>query len=99
MELKIEIEKRSGKRIRLIIEGQDYTLGNLLQEALLRDDRVEGAGFYITHPLIKKMILEIRFKSEVNDPLSIIIEDINKFKTDLLNIRELILKIVGDKRD
>ena len=97
--MKIEIEKRGKKRIRLILENEDYTIGNLLQEALLRDSRIEGAGFYITHPLIKKLVLEVRFKKEVENPLDIIIEDVNKFKEDLMNIKKEILKVVGEKHD
>lgn len=90
----IKIEKKSDKRIRLIIKDQDYTLGNLIQEALLRDKRVEGAGFYISHPLLKELILEVRFKNKVEDPISIIIEDIEKFKGELANIKKEILKVV-----
>ncbi len=93
----IRIEKKSAKRIRLIIKGQDYTLGNLIQEALLRDDRIEGAGFYISHPLLKEMILEVRFKKEIENPLDIIIEDVEKFKDEMSNIkREIIKAVKGD---
>ena len=91
----IKIEKKSNKRIRLILKNQDYTLGNLIQEALLRDNRIEGAGFYISHPLIKELILEVRFKEKVENPIDIIIEDIEKFKEELSNIREEILKTVS----
>lgn len=86
--MEIYIEEKGRKRIRFVIKGGDYTLGNLIQEALLSDERVEGAGYHISHPLLKEMIFEIRFKKSVKDPFAIVKEDLEKFKKGIVNIKK-----------
>jgi DNA-directed RNA polymerase subunit L len=90
--LEIRIEKVERRRVRLIIKGEDYTPGNLIQEALLADDRIEGAGYYIAHPLLQEMVFEVRFKEDVDDPFAIILEDVERLKEEIKGLRENLAK-------
>jgi len=84
----IEIIEVKENYLKMKILNEDYTLGNIIQKALLDDERIIGAGFYIPHPLKKELILEVFFKDEIpmKEWKNIIIEDIK-------NIREYIAKI------
>jgi DNA-directed RNA polymerase subunit L len=92
----IKVEKAGKYRLKLIIKGEDYTLGNLIQHALMQNENIEGAGFHITHPLIKEMVFEIRLKKNLRKPLKIIVDDIEKFIDKIVNIKEEIIKEIGD---
>jgi len=84
----IEIIEVKENYLKMKILEEDYTLGNVIQKALLDDERIIGAGFYIPHPLKQEMIFEVFFKDNIpmKEWKNIIIEDIK-------NIREYIAKI------
>ena len=63
--MKVEILKIEKGRMRLKIEGETFTFGNILQKALLEDDRILGAGFHQPHPFKKEIIFDIYFKDDV----------------------------------
>lgn len=86
--MEVRIDRIDKKRIRFVIKGEDYTLGNLIQEALLLNDNVETAGYYITHPLSKEMLFEVRFKKAVEDPIKIIKDSVEKLRMDLIEVRK-----------
>ena len=58
--MKVTVIKEEGNELRLEIEGEGHTIGNLLQQELLEDKRVEISGYDIPHPLINSAILYIR---------------------------------------
>lgn len=93
----VEIVYRGDKKIKLRIKGEDYTLGNLLQKALLEDERVEGAGFIIPHPLKKEIVMHVFMKNEDDDPIQVIKEGIERLKRDMENIKEAIRKGLEEK--
>lgn len=96
--MEIEILKVEDKMIRFSIKGEDYTLGNLLQNAFLADKRVMGAGFYISHPLSKKIIFTIFLKRKTNPSTAkkIIIGNVEKIKRYLLKIKSEMETQIGE---
>ena len=58
--MKIKIIAEEGNELKIEIEGEGHSLGNLLQQELLEDKRVEIAGYDVPHPLINSAILYIR---------------------------------------
>ncbi len=78
--MKVEIVKVEKGRMRLKIEGETFTFGNLLQKALLEDKRVLGAGFHQPHPFKKEIIFDVYFKDDValDDYKAIVLESADK---------------------
>ena len=91
--MEIKIEYINKKRVRFTIKGEDYTLGNLVQEALLKNENIETAGYYITHPLSKEMLFEVRFKKSVKNPIEIIRNSVEKLCKELIEVEKKLKKI------
>lgn len=85
--MKIEVISKDQRKIKFKIFDEDHTLGNILEEMLLKDKRVKGAGFTVTHPLKKAVVMNVFLKTEKNDPLTVVEENIEKLKTYLEDIR------------
>jgi len=94
MDIKIIEIKENYLKMKVLDE--DYTLGNIIQKALLDDEKIIGAGFYIPHPLKREMIFEIFFKDDVpmKDWKNIIIEDIKNIREYITKIKEKLVEIL-----
>ncbi len=88
--MEIKILKIEDKILRFSILNGDFTVGNLIQKALLDDKRILGAGFYMAHPLTKELIFTVFYKESVDHKKAkeIILEAINKIKSDLMKLKE-----------
>jgi DNA-directed RNA polymerase subunit L len=60
--LKVNILNKSGKELKIELEGTGHGLCNLLQKQLLEDKNVDMAGYDIPHPLASNPIIYIRMK-------------------------------------
>ena len=60
--LKINVIKKSGKELKIEIEGTGHGFCNLLQKRLLDDKNVDMAGYDIPHPLASNPVIYIRMK-------------------------------------
>ncbi len=49
-----------------LFEGEDHTVGSLLQQELLKNPNVHYAGYILDHPLEKNIRLEIKNYVDVN---------------------------------
>ncbi|UCD95882.1 MAG: DNA-directed RNA polymerase subunit L [Candidatus Bathyarchaeota archaeon] len=49
--MKVKVLRRNQKELEIEIEGEGHPLCNVLQEALISDERVDFAGYDIPHPL------------------------------------------------
>jgi DNA-directed RNA polymerase subunit L len=94
--LDIKIERTGKNRLRFIVKGEDHTLGNLIQHALMEDENIESAGFHVSHPLLKEMIFEVRFKQGIRKPINLIAKDLERFIDKLINIKNEMLTKIGD---
>jgi DNA-directed RNA polymerase subunit L len=65
LKLKVNVVKKSGKELKIEIEGAGHGLCNLLQKKLLEDKGVDMAGYDIPHPLASNPIIYIRMKGTV----------------------------------
>lgn len=77
----------SNTELKITLENQDHTFGNLIRTYLLQDSRVLFAGYRIIHPLDNKLLLNIKSKSNY-DCNQILEENINFLKKDLQNIKK-----------
>ena len=60
--MNVNILKKGADEIRIEIEGESHTFCNVLQKALLEDESVETASYYISHPLVSNPILYVKVK-------------------------------------
>lgn len=93
MDIRFEVVDK--RRVRFVIKEGDYTIGNLIQQALLADENVETAGYYISHPLIKDLIFEVRFKRAVKDPVEVIRQDVERLKEGIEELKRRVEELKG----
>jgi len=60
--LKINIIKKTGKELKIELEGADHGLCNLLQKRLLEDRGVDMGGYDVPHPLASNPVIYVRTK-------------------------------------
>ncbi len=84
-----EIVVRTDKELRVKIEGESHTLGNLLTKLAYKKKGVEAALYFIEHPLRQVLWITIRTDGSV-DPYKVFLETIddaikymNKFVEEL----------------
>jgi len=84
--LEVEILSSDEKTLKFKIVGENHTLGNLIQDMLLRDKRVTGAGFTRPHPLEQEIVFDV-FLSK-GEPIGVLRENVEKVKKYLDELRE-----------
>ncbi|MFQ5950730.1 MAG: RpoL/Rpb11 RNA polymerase subunit family protein [Candidatus Geothermarchaeales archaeon] len=91
--MEVEILSSDEKTLKFKIVGEDHTLGNLIQEMLLRDKRVKGAGFTRPHPLEQEIVFNLFLNK--GDPLQVLSESVEKLKKFLDELRKKVEKADG----
>jgi DNA-directed RNA polymerase subunit L len=67
--------------LKIQVEGEGHTFGNLLQETLLEDKTVDWAGYDQPHPLFSSSIVTVRMKGE-SQPVKALERASKKIRTD-----------------
>lgn len=90
--MQVEVQSFDNKMLRFAIKGCDYTLSNLLQFILLKDRNIQGAGFYIPHPLQREVIFTVFFKKTVewSEAKGIIMDNIRKLREYIMEIKNVV---------
>ena len=60
--VRIKILDKTRNELKIEVEGEGHTFCNVLQEALLKDERVDLAGYDIAHPLTANPTIYLRTK-------------------------------------
>lgn len=60
----VKVLKKSRNELRLEVEGEGHTFCNVIQKALLEDERVDLAGYSISHPLTASPVIYVRTKGQ-----------------------------------
>ncbi len=99
--MEVKILEKGDKIFKFSVKGEDYTIGNLLQEFVLEDNRVLGAGFTISHPLTKELVFTIFFKRKTSEKTAkkIILDNINKVIKYLDNLNKKVNEALGSEKD
>ena len=79
--MKINVLKRSKGLLKVEVEGEGHTFGNLMQETLLEDKSVDWAGYDQPHPLFRQSIITLRMKGE-SQPEKALERASKKIRTD-----------------
>lgn len=64
--MKVRILKKTKNELKIEIDGEGHTFCNAIQKALLKDERVELAGYNIEHPLSSSPTIFLRTKRASN---------------------------------
>ncbi len=89
--LKLELENNT---MRIELEGEDHTLGNLLAKTMLREKGVTYAGYRIEHPLRPKLVIEVTTDGSISPVEAVrravakILEINKKFQEQFLQLLE-----------
>jgi DNA-directed RNA polymerase subunit L len=75
--LKINIIKKTGKELKIELEGADHGLCNLLQKRLLEDRGVDMGGYDVPHPLASNPVIYVRTKG-VSKPEEVLLKAAEK---------------------
>jgi len=62
--MKVKILTKSQKELRMEVEGEGHTFCNVIQNALLKDERVDLAGYSVRHPLTSSPVIYVRTKGQ-----------------------------------
>ncbi len=62
--MNLKVLKRSKGLLKVEVDGEGHSFGNLLQEALMEDKSVDWAGYDLPHPLFSQPIVTVRMKGE-----------------------------------
>ncbi|UCE95729.1 MAG: DNA-directed RNA polymerase subunit L [Candidatus Bathyarchaeota archaeon] len=87
--MKIVILNKTKNELKVRIDGEGHTFCNVVQKALLKDKRVELAGYDIPHPLTSSPIIYLRTKERSNpvktlrDATRDVLKDTDAFKAAL----------------
>jgi DNA-directed RNA polymerase subunit L len=64
--MKVEILNKTSNELKIKIDGEGHTFCNIIQKALLNDERVDIAGYDIPHPLTASPVIYLRTKGRSN---------------------------------
>jgi DNA-directed RNA polymerase subunit L len=77
--LKIKIIKNKEGYLKLqITETDPHTLFNLLREELLKDDKVDFAGYWRDESFYESLIFQLRMNKKTSDPIQAINEALER---------------------
>ena len=62
--MKVNVLNKSKGLLKVEVEGEGHSFGNLMQETLLEDKTVDWAGYDQPHPLFRQSIITVRMKGE-----------------------------------
>jgi DNA-directed RNA polymerase subunit L len=80
----------------ILFDGEEHTLGNILQFAFLRNPSINYAGYFIPHPLKKSMTVSVSFVNKDDNSF----ENVKKVLSDTLaNIVREIRYVADEWRD
>lgn len=61
--MQVKILNKTGKELKIEVRGEGHTFCNVIQKALLKDERVDLAGYRVPHPLTSSPVIYVRTKT------------------------------------
>ncbi|MHA1222063.1 MAG: RpoL/Rpb11 RNA polymerase subunit family protein [Candidatus Heimdallarchaeaceae archaeon] len=79
--MEIKILKEDEGYIKFTVKKTDpHTLFNVLREELLKNEKVDFAGYWRDESFYESVIFQIRMKEKTSDPIQAIYEALDKLK-------------------
>lgn len=97
--MEIRVLNRAKHELKIEVTGEGHTFCNILQSTLLKDDRVELAGYRIPHPLNSNPIIYIRTKKRTRTtPEKVLLDAVNEVKKQIKAFRDTFTQALDDQR-
>ena len=62
--MEVKILKKSHNELKMEATGEGHTFCNVIQKALLKDKRVDMAGYSVPHPLTSNPVIYVRTRGQ-----------------------------------
>lgn len=62
--MRVRTLKKLHNELKMEVEGEGHTLCNVIQRALLKDERVDLAGYNVPHPLTSSPVIYVRTRGQ-----------------------------------
>lgn len=85
------MKRLSEREYEFIIDGEDHTMGSLLQHYLQRDERVVNAYYSLVHPLERKIKVYIKLSGST-DPISVLADALNRIIKESRELKNRVLE-------
>lgn len=82
-------EEKSENCYLFTVHKEDHTLGNLLTDQLLTENRILFAGYRIEHPLKDLIKIRVKAGTNINHPSELINPAIDALKTKIAGLQNL----------
>ncbi len=92
---KVKVLTKTENELKIEIDGEGHTFCNVVQKALLKDERVDLAGYDIPHPLTASPIIYLRTKAR-SKPETVLQDTVNEVQKDTRAFRSALDKALKD---
>lgn len=97
--MEIRVLNRGKHELKIEVTGEGHTFCNILQSTLLKDDRVELAGYRIPHPLNANPIIYIRTKKRTrSSPEKVLRDAVTEVKQQIKAFRDALPQALDEQR-
>jgi len=79
--MKVEILKKTKNELKIEIDGEGHTFCNVVQKALLKNKKVDLAGYDVPHPLTANPVVYLRTKTQ-NKPETVLRDAVREVQKD-----------------
>jgi len=86
----VKLRRISEREYEFTIEGEDHTLGSLLQHYLQEDERVVNAYYSLVHPLERAIKVYVKLASD-DDPVEVLSDALNKIIKEAKGLKKKLL--------
>ena len=62
--MRVKILKKLRNELKMEVKGEGHTFCNVIQRALLNDERVDLAGYNVPHPLTSSPVIYVRTRGQ-----------------------------------
>jgi len=87
----VQVERIGDKEYNILIEGEDHTLGSLLEKYLDEDPRVSTVYYRKRHPAEDVIIVYINLAEDV-DPVALLLEALDRIIADAREAEKKLLE-------
>ncbi|MEM0340352.1 MAG: RpoL/Rpb11 RNA polymerase subunit family protein [Acidilobaceae archaeon] len=94
---RVFIEKLGDNSYKVLIDGEDHTMGNLLAKTLLELPEVEIASYLKPHPLEDKVVVFVSLKNRETSVVDVLIKALEKILEKNQMFRDLYLKALKER--
>ncbi|MEM1873907.1 MAG: RpoL/Rpb11 RNA polymerase subunit family protein [Acidilobaceae archaeon] len=94
---RVRVERVGDRTYRVLFEGEDHTMGNLLATTLTGMPEVEAASYMKPHPLEDKIVVFVSLRDSGVDVVDVLIKALERILEKNKVFRELYLAALRER--